>query len=189
MATANAAKYAIIGMTSGLLREQFRYDRFSGPTGAAELRADPELCTLALKLSGRYSQGARQESVELNIDIPRNLMDEGQRSSGFVSREGFLSAVERGLEQSGGERCWVLDATMGKEYSTSLALLDANGEALLAVVGSPPGETPPIVASVRAGPLQWWDASGEMPVECGAPAPTWPGAEAPRWYETLFPSA
>ena len=178
-------------MTSGLLREQFKNDRFSGPAGAADLRTDPDLCTLALKLSGRYSQGARQERVELNLDMPRNLMDEGQRNSGFIGREAFLSAVERGLEPSRDERCWVLGATMGNDFFISLALLDTNGDALLGVIGIPAaGDVPSVVASVRGeDTLTWWEATGQLPTEWNGPAPAWAGAEPPQWFETLFPAA
>jgi len=184
-----AADFAIIGMTSGLLHEQFRNVRFSGQKGAAGLRDDPKICALALKLSGEYSQGARQASLDLNLDMPRNLMDEGQRNSGLVSREAFLAAVDRGLEPSRGqgERCWVLDAKAGKDYYIGLALLDANGDALVGVVGAPPdNEAPPIVASVRGHVQKWWNAAGDAPVECSLPAPCWAGTETPPWFSSLF---
>jgi hypothetical protein len=110
-----AADFAIQGMISGLLRDQFPDDRFMGEEDASDLRADPELCSLALRLCSEFSQGARQDQVDDNLDIPRNLMDEGQRDSGLSSREAFLSAVDRGMRPpSGGpERCWVLDPIDG----------------------------------------------------------------------------
>lgn len=64
-----AADFAIQGMISGLLREQFPDDRFMGEEDAADLRADSDLCTLALRLCTEYSQGARQSRVDDNLDV------------------------------------------------------------------------------------------------------------------------
>ena len=74
-----AADFAIQGMVSGLLRMQFPNDRFMGEEDAAELRADADLCALAQRLCAEHSKGARVAAVEENLDLPRNLMDEGQR--------------------------------------------------------------------------------------------------------------
>ena len=72
-----AADFAIQGMISGLLRMSFPNDRFMGEEDAATLRSDPGLCALAQRLCSDFSQGARDEAVEDNLDLPRNLMDEG----------------------------------------------------------------------------------------------------------------
>ena len=99
-----AADFAIQGMVSGILRLQSPRDRFMGEEDAGELRANPDLCALATRLCSEFSQGLRDEAVEENLDLPRNLMDEGQRDSGLTGRDGFLADVDRGLEPPRG-RC------------------------------------------------------------------------------------
>ena len=40
------------------------------------MRAEPSLCALAQRLCSDFSQGLRDEAVDDNLDLPRNLMDE-----------------------------------------------------------------------------------------------------------------
>jgi len=183
-----AADFAIQGMVSGLLRTKFPSDRFMGEEDAAALRADPELCSLAQRLCAEFSQGVRAAEVEAALDLPRNLMDEGQRDSGLNNRDAFLFDVDRGLEPARGvgERCWVLDPIdgtkgfmTGQNYVIGLALLDAQGEAIIGVMGVPPAaEGPPIMAAVKGHGLRYWQAEGAAPVDYSPPTPIWAGEAA-----------
>ena len=191
-----AADFAIQGMIAGLLRMQFPNDRFMGEEDAADLRADPALCSLAMRLCSEFSQGSRDAIVEANLDLPRNLMDEGQRDSGLTNKEGFLSSVDSGLEppRGKGERCWVLDPIdgtkgfmTGQGYVIGLALLDADGKPLVGVMGAPPEEEcPPIMAAVDGHGLRWFNAVGKTPVDYSPPRPSWAepdaaASDAPPW--------
>ena len=77
---------------------------------------------------------------------PATLCTQGQRESGLNSRDTFRADVDRGLElpRGEGERCWVLDPIdgtkgfmTGQGFVIGLALLDANGDALVGVMGVP----------------------------------------------------
>ena len=99
---------------------------------------------------------------------PATLCTQGQRESGLNSRDTFLADVDRGLEppRGEGERCWVLDPIdgtkgfmTGQGFVIGLALLDANGDALVGVMGVP--------ALLKA-------ASGQRRAPLSSPA-TWGG--------------
>jgi len=164
-----AADFAIQGLVSGALRSAFPDDRFMGEEDASDLRADSELCTLALRLCSEFG--------------------------GDADEAAFLSAVDNGLEppRGDGERTWVLDPIdgtkgfmTGQGYTIGLALLDADGRALLGVMGVPSEEeAPPIMMAVRGHGLSWWDAVGSAPVEYEVPQPAWAeggdASQSPPW--------
>ena len=162
-----AGDFAIQGLVSAMLKEAFPNDRFMGEEDAGDLRADADLCSLALRLSGEFG-GPSDEAA-------------------------FLECVDRGIEPSRGkgERCWVLDPIdgtkgfmTGQGYVVGLALLDAEGDALIGVMGVPPEEeAPPIMAAVKGYGLKWWRAVGDAPIEYDPPRPEWATAdsETPPW--------
>ena len=125
---------------------------------------------------------------------PAALRAQGQRESGLNSRDTFLADVDRGLEpaRGEGERCWVLDPIdgtkgfmTGQGFVIGLALLDADGDALVGVMGVPPeAEAPPIMAAARGRGLRWFNADGAAPVSYEPPKPEWADgapADAPPW--------
>jgi len=193
-----AADFAIQGMVSGMLQERFPDDRFMGEEDASDLRDDENLRSLAQRLCMEFSP---EPWILANLDLPRNLMDvalDGRQRSGndWTSKDGFLSAVDRGLEppRGKGERTWVLDPIdgtkgfmTGQNYVIGLALLDERGEALIGVMGVPPEqEAPPIMAAVRGHGLRWFAAVGSDPVEHSSARPAWAeegadGGVAPPW--------
>ena len=155
-----AADFAIQGLVSSTLRKQFPNDRFMGEEDAADLRADGALRSLALRLCSEFG--------------------------GESDEDGFLSAVDRGLEpnRGEGERVWVLDPIdgtkgfmTGQGYVIGLALLDARGDALIGVMGVPSEESvPPIVSAVKGHGTRWWSAVGDEPAKDpleSAPTPSW----------------
>jgi len=154
-----AGDFAIQGLVSSALRAQFPDDRFMGEEDAADLRADDDLCALALRLAGDFG--------------------------GDTDKEAFLTAVDNGLEppRGAGERVWVLDPIdgtkgfmTGQGYTIGLALVDAKGQALVGVMGVPPEEeAPPIMAAVRGHGLRWFTAEGSAPVEYKPVKPQWAG--------------
>ena len=158
-----AADFAIQGLVSAALKATFPEDRFMGEEDAGDLRADPALCSLALKLCS----------------------DMGGPSDAAA----FLEAVDRGLEPSRGEkeRVWVLDPIdgtkgfmTGEGYVVGLALLDDTGDPLVGVMGVPvETEAPPIMAAVKGHGLTWWTAEGEAPTPYSPPEPDWATEDAP----------
>ena len=165
-----AGDFAIQGLVSASLRAQFPEDRFMGEEDAGDLRADDDLCALALRLASEFG--------------------------GDTDKEAFLRAVDNGLEppRGKGERVWVLDPIdgtkgfmTGQGYTIGLALVDADGTALVGVMGVPPEqEAPPIMAAVSGHGLKWFDAQGAAPVEYAPAKPAWAGKplsrdERPPW--------
>ena len=152
-----AADFAIQGLVAAALKDLFPADRFMGEEDAGDLRGDAALRSLALRLCNEHG---------------------GERSE-----EAFLAAVDSGLEPSRGkgERTWVLDPIdgtkgfmTGEGFVIGLALVDADGYALLGVMGVPPEEeSPPIMAAVRGHGLRWWTAQGTEPVAYEPPKPAW----------------
>jgi len=160
-----AADFAIQGLVSSALRAQFPNDRFMGEEDAEDLRDDPALRELALRLCSQFG--------------------------GDADEEAFLSAVDRGLEPSRGEgeRVWVLDPIdgtkgfmTGQGYVIGLALLDSRGDALIGVMGVPNEEAaPPIVSAVKGHGTRWWPAFGDEPKSYDPPTPEWADAATPPW--------
>lgn len=157
-----AADFAIQGLVSAALKEHFPNDRFMGEEDAADLRADPDLCDLALDLCTRFG--------------------------GDSERDAFLAAVDRGLEpeRDGTERVWVLDPIdgtkgfmTGQGYVIGLALL-VDGEAVVGAMGAPNENVfPPLMVSARGQGLRWWPREGEEPLDFAVPRPEW----ADRTYQ------
>ena len=73
----------------------------------------------------------------------------------------------------------------GQGFVIGLALLDANGDALVGVMGVPPEtEAPPIMAAARGRGLRWFNADGAAPLSYEPPKPDWADAapaDAPPW--------
>jgi len=162
-----AADFAIQGLVSQALCSAFPNDRFMGEEDASDLRDDADLRALALRLCSSYG-GEDDEAA-------------------------FLESVDRGLEppRGTGERVWILDPIdgtkgfmTGEGYVIGLALVDADGDALIGVMGVPTeAEAPPIMAAVKGHGLRWWPAVGDAPLEYTPPRPAWAdGGEAlPPW--------
>jgi len=152
-----AADFAIQGMISSSLRAAFPKDRFMGEEDAGDLRADADLCSLSLRLCNEFG-GERDEAS-------------------------FLESVDNGLEgpRGKGERTWILDPIdgtkgfmTGQGFVIGLALVDADGAALVGVMGVPNEEdSPPIMGAVRGEGLKWFNAVGEKAVEYTPPTPEW----------------
>lgn len=162
-----AADFAIQGLVSKALLDAFPNDRFMGEEDAGDLRDDEALRSLALRLCGSFSE------------TPPDA-------------EGFLAAVDRGLEAPRGasERVWILDPIdgtkgfmTGQGYVIGLALVDATGDALIGVMGVPTEEEcPPIMAAVKGHGLTWWPAEGDAPIEYDPKPPAWADAPgSPPW--------
>jgi len=150
-----AADFAIQGLVSKALKQQFPADRFMGEEDSKELREDSELCDLALELCSKFG-------------------------GGDLTREDFLTSIDAGLEaDEGQERVWVLDPidgtkgfVTGQGYVIGLSLL-AGGVPLIGVMGNPNvTSTPPIMIAVKNQGLRWWPAKGG-PVDFEAPKPAW----------------
>jgi len=151
-----AADYAIQGLVSALLTKRFPSDRFMGEEDAGDLRADPDLCQLALDLCSKFGEAATKET--------------------------FLESVDAGLEPDRGknERVWVLDPIdgtkgfmTGQGYVIGLSLL-VDGEPILGVMGNPNAvTTPPIMLAVKGQGLRWWPAEGSGPLDFELEKPDW----------------
>lgn len=153
-----AADYAIQGLVFESLQKQFPADRFMGEEDAADLRADADLCGLALELCSKFGDSS-------------------------ITKESFLAAVDVGLvppREGENRRVWVLDPIdgtkgflTGQGYVIGLSLL-MDGEALVGVMGYPNATaTPPIMLAVKGHGLRWWPAEGPGPLEYEPPKPDW----------------
>mmetsp|Transcript_65874 Transcript_65874/g.189538 ORF Transcript_65874/g.189538 Transcript_65874/m.189538 type:complete len:335 (-) Transcript_65874:460-1464(-) len=165
-----AADFAIQGLISTMLQEQFPNDYFMGEEDAHDLRSNEELCALALALSAKFG--------------------------GPSEREAFLKAVDRGLEQNGSnsrtKRVWVLDPIdgtkgfmTGQSYVIGLALL-VDGDAVVGAMGVPNEElNPPLMVAAKGRGLRWWPLQGDGPLTYEVPVPTW----AQKEYELPLAAA
>ncbi|CAE7246420.1 unnamed protein product [Symbiodinium natans] len=165
-----AADFAIQGLVFEALQKQFPADGFMGEEDAAELRADPDLCRLALELCSRFGNST-------------------------LTQESFLAAVDAGLDplqEKENDRIWVLDPIdgtkgfmTGQGYMIGLSLL-MDGEAIIGVMGNPNAvTTPPIMLAVKGRGLRWWPAEGTSPLPYEPSKPKW----AAQDFRTLPSSA
>lgn len=150
-----AADFAIQGFISKELQEAFPKDRFMGEEDATSLREDDALCVMANNLASRFAKSA-------------------------LSKDDFLSAVDRGLEKDrgDGERVWILDPIdgtkgfmTGKNYIIGIALVTKEGEPIVSAMGNPRlHPSPCVMVAVKGHGVRYWPAEGEGPVPFSLPA-------------------